>query len=123
MTPFLHFQEIRRDGRRIDETMTLDQLIGLGWPPDQVVRLEWQAGQRTVVVDAPHGVLAKVLADRHSIAVLTKVAGEACSPAQLSVLNEDGSTRLDIPNRQTIDHELTPGQFLWFEPPPFRRAR
>lgn len=112
-----HFVKIRRDGKRIDESIDVQAMLAMGWTPDKVVRIEWETDSAKFALDAEHGMLAKVAPDRRAIAVLTESVADGVANSKLSIINVDGTIRYRISNTHTIDGEVMTGNFAWFEPP------
>ena len=107
-----YFIRIRRDGKRIEEHMDAEAMLALGWSPDKIVRIEWEADGASHARDFVHGVLAEVALDKSAIVLLE----EGVDGSDLSVINPDGSTRYEIANTHRVDGEVLTGNFAWFEP-------
>lgn len=112
-----HFVKIRRDGKRIEGHMDVQAMLALGWSPDKVVRIEWEADGAKYALDAAHGMLAKVAPDGTAIALLAESVDAGVPSSKLSIINADGTIRHSISNTHTIDGETMTGNFAWFEPP------
>ena len=110
-----NFLRIRRDGRRLAEAMDALSILALGWGPDQIVRIEWEADGARHARDFAHGVLAKVSPDKSAIVLLEEVVASGIQASSLSVINADGSTRYEIANTHRVDGALMTGNFVWFE--------
>lgn len=112
-----HLQEIRADGKVIDETMDFDRMSTLGWAPCRVTKLRWQNDGRQVEVRREAGVVVQRLHSGRFLPALVTMAID--SPAsRLCVLNADGSLRLDVPDVQLLAGHAERGAFGWFEKPP-----
>ncbi|MFB9240273.1 hypothetical protein IV454_23840 [Massilia antarctica] len=116
MTLIQNFREIRRDGKVIEAGVDMQAILALGWSPDKIVRLEWEADGRTIHRDCPHGVLAKVLPDRMSIALMEHTPVDTGMRKKLSVIDADGTTRYVIADTHVINGRALMGVFAWFEP-------
>jgi hypothetical protein len=112
-----HFVKIRRDGKRIEESMDVQAMLAMGWTPDKVVRIEWETDGTKFALDAEQGLLAKVAPDRSAIAVIAETFPDGTANSKLSIINADGSVRYIISNTHTINGEVMTGNFAWFEPP------
>ena len=111
-----NFVKIRRDGKRIEEHMDVQSLLALGWGPDKVIRIEWEADGKKCAFDAEQGMLAKVGPDGSAILLLAEAVDAGVASSKLSILNADGSVRHRISNTHTINGETMTGNFAWFEP-------
>jgi hypothetical protein len=114
MSPITQFKEIRRDGKVIVESMTLEDVVALG-ATEKVVEAQWQSGGQTVSIKDSHGLLAKVVAGHAYVAVNAHDA--AGQHRVLSILNADGSVRWHVPNMQSVRGQAEVGEFRWFEAP------
>lgn len=111
-----HFVRIRRDGKRVEEDMDAQAILALGWGPDKIVSIEWEADGVRHARDFAHGVLAKLAPDRSAIVLLEEVVDAGIEGSELSVINPNGSTRYEIANTHRVDGEVMTGNFAWFEP-------
>lgn len=110
-----NFEEIRRDGLIITESLTLIEMIERGWCPDKVVKLRWNYGDLLVIINNPYGILAEVIANREMVALISHQDADEIN-CVLSVVNADGSSRFVIANTQQIDDEILGGYFSGFKP-------
>jgi len=106
------FQEKRRDGKTIPETMSVQDVINKGWGVDQIVTVRWKSEVGNVEVKNSDGILAEVLPDRSGVVALATVGNDDV----LKIFNSDGTERLIIPNQQNVSGSGINGIFEWFEP-------
>jgi hypothetical protein len=107
------FLEVRRDGKIIPETMTVEQMVAQGWSSERIVQIRWRFDDRDVSLANEHGLLTQVTPRRDGVVVIGNQQG---GPSTLAVINGDGSTRLVIDNQQRINGRQEAGVFSWFEP-------
>lgn len=112
MNKIENFEEIRRDGLVVGESMKPEDIFALG-QPEKIVEIRWRNGNRPVALRFDHGVLAKVITGREYLAVNASTGSE--SSRILSVFNADGSLRLRIDDTPKIQGKSYPGVFRWFE--------
>jgi hypothetical protein len=116
MNSITTFQEIRRDGKVIEESMTPEDMIRAGWQPDKVVALRWVWYDRTIELRSPFGFLSRVVPSREYVAVLedTDAGGQH---AVLTVYQTDGSPRGTFRNVLEIAGKPAAGEFRSFRTP------
>ena len=107
------FKEIRRDGKIINESMDAKAIFSLG-SPEKVTKVQWRNGSQVVFLDDSHGVLAKVVPGRQF--VVANMHDESGQHRILSIINADGSRRIELSNTQKILGKDEIGEFRWFEP-------
>lgn len=107
------FREIRRDGKAIDESMSVEDIFALG-APEKIIEVQWKSDSRPIFLKNSHGVLAKVIYGKQFVAV-NEYDGDG-KRRTLSIVNADGSRRLQLSNTQTIRGKDEAGEFCWFEP-------
>lgn len=113
--PEIHgFAEIRRDGKVIDESTKVADMIARGWGPEPVTSVRWEFDSRTVLVSAPNGINAKVVPARNFVAAIEHPA-DFTEHSTLVIINGDGTRRLAFSNIQPIRGEPVRGEFSWFE--------
>jgi hypothetical protein len=110
------FRKIRRDGRVIEEYMTAGDIISLGWPPEQVVEIQWLDCERPVKRQSSCGLLATVVRGRDYVALIENDSVFRTT-SSLLIVNSDGTTRCPISDIQNIHGREVRGTFRWFEPP------
>ncbi|MGS2744584.1 hypothetical protein ACU6TU_13470 [Halomonas sp. LS-001] len=115
MTSITNFKKIRRDGKVIDEAMTAAQMISLGWNPEKVIELEWDADGRRLIFKCKHGLLAVVVPNRRTIAVL-KENDDSDSNNSLLFLDASGREKFRVNNQVMVGEKEVSGTFCWFEP-------
>ena len=108
-----NFIEIRRDGKVIDESMKVEDVIALG-AAEKILDIQWRNGLTAVSVRNDFGILAKVVDGREF--VVANEHDESGKNRTLSVLNADGSRRLSLPKTQRIREQEVTGEYCWFEP-------
>ena len=85
------FQEIRRVGKVIDESMSAKDIFSLG-TPEKIIEIQWVNGSQQISLRNNHGILAKVVPGRAFVA-----ANEYDNFGQkrtLSIVISAGSRRL-----------------------------
>lgn len=107
------FKEIRRDGKIIDESMKAEDIFALG-SPEKIIEIQWHNGSQPVSIRDAYGILAKVVPGREFVA--TNGHDESGQHRTLSIINADGSRRLQLSNIQEIRGKVEVGEFCWFEP-------
>ena len=112
-----HLQEIRADGKVIDETMDFDAMSALGWAPCRVTALRWEHDGRPVDLHYESGVTVRRLRGGRFLAALVLSADDASGP-RLCVLDADGREHLDLPNTLNLAGRDEPGAYRWFEDAP-----
>jgi hypothetical protein len=108
------FIEIRRDGKVIDETMSVEDIGALG-AIEKVIEVQWRNGSQPVSFRDAYGVLAIVVPGREFVAA--NGHDESGQRRVLSVINADGTQRLQLSNTQVIRGKGELGDFRWFESP------
>lgn len=109
-----NFVEIRRDGKTIPESMSVDEMIAQGWSAEKVIEARWLFDGQPVSLANEHGLLAEVTPRRDGVAVLRN-SGDEQVPGTLEVVNADGTSRLVIGNHQQINGRDYGGAFGWLE--------
>jgi hypothetical protein len=105
------FKEKRNDGRFIDETMTIQDVINRGWGVAPIIEIQWKTDKGIQRISNSLGILAEVLPNRTGVVCL--LSGH--EKDVLKVFNSDGSERLVLPKAQTIAGKSINGQYEWFE--------
>ena len=114
MMTIQNFKKIRRDGKVIDESMRAKDMVALGWSPDKVLEIRWNNGSQFISFKTRYGVLGIVVPGRETIAVIEE-NDESGQYHTLSVINADGSKRMELSNVQKVFDKDEVGEFLWFE--------
>ena len=115
MSSITNFKKIRRDGKVIDESMTAAQMISLGWNPEKVIKLTWDADGGRLTLKDKHGLLAVVVPNRRAIAVL-KENDDSGSDSSLVILDANGGEKFRVNNKVMVGENEESGTFCWFEP-------
>lgn len=108
------FCKIRRDGRVIEEDMTLERRHELGWPVSKITRIEWRCDGNTISLEDPRGLTSVILPDRSGVVLMLHTAQS--SDEVLGVVNADGTSRFCLGNVQEINGEKFTGKYRWFQP-------
>ncbi|MFM2483470.1 hypothetical protein [Celerinatantimonas sp. YJH-8] len=117
MTVIKNFRQIRRDGKIIEESMSLDKIISLGWGVEKVIELQWNAGDENIsTFKGKYALLGEVVPNRKAVAVLNFL-DEKCLNSSLSILDINGKEKIRIENEIFIQGERREGKFSWFSKP------
>jgi len=116
------FREICADGRVIDDRTRLADIHKRSWKPCTVVRLEWRCGEQTVQIEHAYGLMAQVLADRRSLALL-RSSPRGRFADTLEFVDALGETQLTLESPVPLDGKQAIGEFAWFESPRERAPR
>ncbi|MFK3644170.1 hypothetical protein [Pseudomonas protegens] len=108
------FERIREDGKVIDENMTVDQMIALGWSPCRVVEARWRWQEQLLSVVNSRGLLAIVVPDRQHLAILWNDDDTGVA-ATLYVVSGDRQQQIRIADKLLINGQLEAGIYSWFE--------
>lgn len=114
MTTIQQFKEVRRDGKVIDESMTVEDVFALG-PPEKIIEVQWYDGSERISIRNAFAVLAQVVPGGEFVAA--NEYDELGQHRALSIINADGSRRLQLSNVQKIRANDEAGEFCWFESP------
>ncbi|MGB8843104.1 MAG: hypothetical protein WCC64_18775 [Aliidongia sp.] len=108
-----NFRKIRRDGKIIDDSMTIDEIFSWG-TPEKIIELRWDNNNQPTSLKSIHGVLAKIVSGGEYIAA--KIHNDDSGRnSTLWIINADGSMRLQIPNDHSINGKNVSGDFGWLE--------
>jgi hypothetical protein len=107
-------EEVRTDGKVIDESMNVDAMLAMGWPPCHVNVVRWKDGEQPVELKHDAGITIHVSRSRRFVAALINLDASA-DQNDLIILNSDGRVRYRIPNVQPLNGEAESGKFVWFE--------
>jgi len=110
------FQEIRRDGKIIDESMTAEHMIRTGWAPDKVLVLRWMCSGRLIELRSQFGFLSRIVATREYVVVLedTDAGGQY---TVLTTYQPDGTPHMTFQNIMPINNQPEAGIFASFRSP------
>ena len=116
MSLIQQFQEIRRDGKVVDESMTGLDMIRAGWAPDKVLVLRWMYSDRLIELRSPFGLLSRIVATREYIVVLedTDAGGQYTT---LTTYLPDGTPHMTFQNIVPINNHPEAGIFASFRSP------
>jgi len=116
-----HFKEVRRDGKVIEDSMTLEEMHKRGWHPEKIVEIQWTHEGRLVRRASAGGILAEIVYGREFVAVIEHNDKKPQSSI-LSIIHADGSVAHVVSNTQLILGKYEKGEFRWFEPPKMNRT-
>ncbi len=108
------FEEVREDGKVIDESMTVERIVALGWPPCKVVEARWRWQEQPLNIAHRLGFLAIVVPDRQHLAILWN-NDESGVDATLYVISGDRHRQMKIDDQLLINGKIEPGIYSWFE--------
>lgn len=109
-------QEIRRDGKIIEETMTPEAMNRAGWTPEKILALRWVWCGASVELRSQFGFLNRVVASRDYLVVLEDTDAEG-QLTTLSVYRGDGTKYMTFQNVIPFAGESEPGRFASFRSP------
>jgi hypothetical protein len=104
--------EIRPDGEIISESMSISDIVSLG-APQKIVKIKWFDDLTPVSLENNFGLSSKIAPGDNFIVV--NEHQENTEVTLLSILNPNGTYRLQIPNIQNIRNINEKGKFLWYE--------
>jgi hypothetical protein len=110
------FREICADGRALDERRKLAEIHNRTWKPSTVVKLEWLCNGCAVEIEHMYGLMAQVLPERRSIALLRSSPRHRFAE-MLAFIDPRGETRLTIESPLNLAGKSVAGEFAWFETP------
>ena len=110
------FREICADGRALDERRKLAEIHNRTWKPSTVVKLEWSCKGKPVEVQHAYGLMAQLLPDRRSVAVLRSSPHRRFAET-LEFIDARGDTQLTLDSPLQLDGKRIIGEFAWFESP------
>lgn len=116
------FREIGADGRALDERRTLAEIHNRTWKPSTVVKLEWVCKGRPVEIEHMYGLMAQVLPDRRSLALLRSSPRHRFSE-MLELIDARGETQLTVESPLPLAGKSVAGEFAWFEAPRAEAAK
>lgn len=116
------FREICADGRALDERRRLAEIESRTWKPSTVVRLEWTCAGTPVEIQHAYGLMAQVLPDKRSLALLRSSPRRRFSE-MLEFVDSHGETQLTLESPLNLEGTPAVGEFAWFESPRPRAPR
>jgi hypothetical protein len=110
------FREICADGRALDERRRLAEIHNRTWKPSTVVKLEWLCKGKPVEVQHAYGLMAQLLPDRRSVALLRSAPQQRFAET-LEFVDAHGQTQLTLESPLPLNGKSVVGEFAWFETP------
>jgi hypothetical protein len=110
------FREICADGRALDERRRLAEIHNRTWKPSTVVKLEWVCKGRPVEIEHMYGLMAQVLPDRQSLALLRSSPHRRFAEL-LEFVDMHGDIQLALESPLQLHGKSVFGEFAWFEAP------
>lgn len=108
------FVQVRADGNVVPASMTVKEMLALGWGPCKVIALRWIHDGKAVEVAAPHGVHGIVVPGGNFVAAILN-EDESGAISLLTVLWPDGSVHGKLENRLRHAGLEVDGRYGWFE--------
>lgn len=114
------FRELCTDGRSVAERLQPGAGRGVSqrwpsqWQSSTVVRLQWKCGEQGVEVEHLYGIVAQLLPDRRSVAVL-RSPPHGRFATTLEFLDARGQRRFVLESPLLIEGQRIAGEFAWFE--------
>jgi hypothetical protein len=108
------FREVCADGRALDERRRTAEIHNRTWKPSTVVKLEWLCKGKPVEIHHAYGLMAQLLPDRRSIALLRSSPRRRFA-ATLEFIDAHGDTQLTLESPLQLNGERVDGEFAWFE--------
>src|ERR1041384_958504 len=100
------FRELCTDGRLVAERLPV---VAERWKSSTVVRLQWKCGDRGVEVEHLYGIVAQLLPDRRSVAVLRSPPHGRFATA-LEFLDPHGQRRFVLESPLLIEGQRITGE-------------
>jgi hypothetical protein len=110
------FREICADGRALDERRRLAEIHNRTWKPSTVVKLEWVCKGHPVEIEHMYGLMAQVLPDRRSLALLRSSPRRRFADL-LEFIDARGDTQRVLASPLRLNGKQVIGEFAWFEAP------
>ena len=110
------FREICADGRALDERRKLAEIHNRTWKPSTVVKLEWLCKGKPVEIHHAYGLMAQLLPDRKSLALLRSSPRRRFAET-LELIDAHGDTQLTLESPLQLNGDRVAGEFAWFETP------
>lgn len=116
MATISKIKEIRKDGKMIDESLTLTKLIQMGWLPSKIIEIKWEFDGKTISLKSDYGFLNRVTDDRQHLAVMEDIdpTGAVC---EFRIYDGHGKLQRIIPNQIPLRNNERTGMFRNFRPP------
>lgn len=110
------FREICADGRELDERRRISEIHSRTWKPSTVVKLEWICKAQPVEIQHAYGLMAQLLPDKRSVAVLRSSPRRRFAET-LEFIDAHGDTQLTLESPLQLNGTKVIGEFAWFESP------
>jgi hypothetical protein len=107
-------REICADGRALDDRRRLAEIHNRAWKPSTVVKLEWVCKGRPVEIQHAYGLMAQLLPDRRSLALLRSSPHRRFAET-LEFVDGHGETYLTLESPLPLNAKRVNGEFAWFE--------
>lgn len=114
MAQVSNFVQVRADGKCVPSSMTVKEMLDLGWTPSKVIALRWVCGGMEVEVAAPHGIHGIVVEGANFVAAI-RDEPETNAECQLIIFLPDGNLHAELENRLSVSGREYNGNFSWFE--------
>lgn len=109
------YKELCTDGRAVGEQPRLAAALDR-WKSSTIVRLQWECGGKGVSIEHLYGLIAQVLPDRRSVAVL-RSSPQGRFASALEFFDAQGMPRFTLASPVSIEGQSVSGEFAWFESP------
>ncbi|MCA3696515.1 hypothetical protein [Aquidulcibacter sp.] len=115
MNHIVNFVQVSADGKLIPASMTVRDMLALGWEPSKVVALRWTHDGQQVDVEIPRGIHGVVVPGENFVAALCG-ADELNLDGEVTIFAPDGSMHGKIGGPIAVSGHIFHGTFGWFEP-------
>lgn len=114
MSQVSDFAQVRADGKTIPSSMSVKDMLALGWEPAKVTELKWHYNGDEIEISTPNGIHGIVVNGGNYIAAL--YGGEDVNLSnRLIILSPDGSIHGTIENCINDSGHSYRGAYRWFE--------
>jgi hypothetical protein len=110
------FREVGADGRALDERRRTAEIHNRTWKPSTVVKLEWLCKAKPVEIHHAYGLMAQLLPDRRSLALLRSSPRRRFAE-RLELIDAHGEPHLSLESPLLLNGDRVDGEFAWFESP------
>ncbi|MEJ0036367.1 MAG: hypothetical protein WDO68_09810 [Gammaproteobacteria bacterium] len=111
------FTELCTDGRPVSDPSrfpTAAGAVATRWKSSTIVRLQWECGGKGIEIEHLYGLMAQVLPDRRSVAVLRSPPHGRFATA-LEFIDAQGTLIFTLASPISIEGQSVAGEFAWFE--------
>ena len=115
MKKISNFVQVRADGKLVPASMTVNEMLSLGWTPSKVTGLRWRNDSTVVGFEWPQGVHAVVVPGENFVAAILD-GNESDADSRLVVLSTDGSVHGNVESCLSASGVDLEGHYSWFEP-------